>query len=421
MLFPGLSRHWLRAHKLAHFAGLPLLDQMIVSGLNFIIAIVLARILGLEAFGQYTLVLIIVFFCLEIQRALVTAPMIHIAAAHDVPGYIARLVRAQIFGAALMAVCAGVFVQVSGMLFPKWGIADLIGPTMAVIFFRMQMEFARRYFYLRDLKARVFAMDITVATSVVGILTFLNWLDFFSVQIVLWAHAAAYAVAIPFYAGLWCRIGSGLRMNIAEFLKRHGAFGGWLAAAVVVTYAASNILVMTGGAVLGATAAGTVKASQYMMGGMIVLFQAVENFVPVHMTRLHQKGNKGDFTRFVLKAGGGMMLFAAVHGMLIYAYMDPLARWLVPGNPDALPPLVMVNIVLAFVLVVGYMMQFIMRAHNRTRVIFAVNLATATLSALLGPGIIDHFGVIGVLYGLLGVHIMAQILYTGALFTRGRA
>ena len=53
-------------------------DQGVVSGVNFITGLLIARFLGIEAFGVFTLVWMAVLFVNSIQIAMISAPMMTI-------------------------------------------------------------------------------------------------------------------------------------------------------------------------------------------------------------------------------------------------------------------------------------------------------------------------------------------------------
>ncbi len=55
-----------------------LADQAMVSGVNFLTGILLARYLGIEAFGQFMLAWMLVLLVNTLQYALVIAPMMSI-------------------------------------------------------------------------------------------------------------------------------------------------------------------------------------------------------------------------------------------------------------------------------------------------------------------------------------------------------
>ncbi|MGD8663730.1 MAG: hypothetical protein PVH37_27635, partial [Desulfobacterales bacterium] len=55
-----------------------LLDQAMVSGVNFLTGIILVRFLGLEEFGRFTLTWLIILFFNSIQFSAVISPMMSI-------------------------------------------------------------------------------------------------------------------------------------------------------------------------------------------------------------------------------------------------------------------------------------------------------------------------------------------------------
>src|SRR5687767_12270622 len=55
-----------------------LIDQVVVSGSNFLAAVIVARYLGLEEFGTFSIVLLVVLFFYSFQAALLLSPMLSI-------------------------------------------------------------------------------------------------------------------------------------------------------------------------------------------------------------------------------------------------------------------------------------------------------------------------------------------------------
>ena len=58
---------------------LALTDQAVVSGSNFLIGIVLARVLGIDDYGLFVLLWMMVLFGKSINQAFVTRPMMTLA------------------------------------------------------------------------------------------------------------------------------------------------------------------------------------------------------------------------------------------------------------------------------------------------------------------------------------------------------
>lgn len=63
-------------NKLRNKKTLVFLDQIIVSGSNFLLGILLARNLGIEEYGQFALLWLIVLFFSSLQLSFIVSPML---------------------------------------------------------------------------------------------------------------------------------------------------------------------------------------------------------------------------------------------------------------------------------------------------------------------------------------------------------
>lgn len=405
------ARFWFKhLHSIARFAGPAMLDQTIVSGLNFLVGIYLAYALGMEAFGQFSLILVITFFCLEMQRAFVLAPMMTFTAKKNQEGYTQSLVVMMAASAVAMAMLCSSFIKISGHFFPMWGISEYAAPVTFLIVSRAAQEFLRRFLFIHGQAARALIIDIAVSLLIVAGLFALNMRDQMDVRNVLLLHAVAYAVGYAMgFSTVHTRQPWPSRGVILEHLKKHWIFGRWLIAGVIATYASSNLLLMTGAAQLGSQAAGLIKTAQYLMGGMIVLFQGMENIIPYRMAQLTEQ-TPHELKAFLLRVLAGMMAFCAVHGLVIYLFIDRISAWIAPGREHDMRPIAIANIFFTGFLVVTYCLQYLLRALEHTKPIFWANTVTAMFSLLCGGYFIGTFGVIGITYGLFVIQIIVQII-----------
>ena len=77
----ALHRTWawsLRLHQTYRDTNWALVDQGVVSGVNFLTMVLLARMLGVEQFGKFSIAWLVLLFFKSIQAALVVAPMMSI-------------------------------------------------------------------------------------------------------------------------------------------------------------------------------------------------------------------------------------------------------------------------------------------------------------------------------------------------------
>ena len=110
-------------------------DQAMISGANVLTGILLARYLGLEEFGRFTLAWMAVLFVNSLQHAMIIAPMMSIGPKQnpdEEPAYMGAVMFQQIAfsGLAFALVLAG--VHLSTLAFPEWGVENFALPLASV-------------------------------------------------------------------------------------------------------------------------------------------------------------------------------------------------------------------------------------------------------------------------------------------------
>ena len=177
-----------------------LADQAMISGVNFLTGILLARYLGIEEFGRFTLAWMAVLFVNSIQHAAINSPMMSIGPKQpetEAPAYYGAIIVQQIFFscAAFALLYAG--VRLSGAAFPEWRVEGLALPlAVAALGFQFQ-DFLRRYFFTRGRGAAAFANDAVRYLGQIGVLIwlFLTFGDAMDSAKVMWVIAILAAVA----------------------------------------------------------------------------------------------------------------------------------------------------------------------------------------------------------------------------------
>ncbi len=129
-----------------------LADQAMVSAVNFMTGILVARYLGIEELGRFTLAWMVVLFAYSIQHAAINSPMMSIGpkqAEADAPAYYGAVVFQQlVLGISTFAI-VWTGVALSDLVFPEWQVAGLALPlACAAIAFQFQ-DFLRRCFFTR--------------------------------------------------------------------------------------------------------------------------------------------------------------------------------------------------------------------------------------------------------------------------------
>ncbi len=410
----------LAARLLARYSHLnwALADQTMVSGVNFLTGILLARYLGLEEFGRFTLAWMAVLFVNSIQQATINSPMMSIGPKQpeaEAPAYYGAVVFHQIVLSGLVFLLLLAGVRLSGMVFPEWRVEGLALPLAVAALACQFQDFLRRYFFTRGRGAAAFAND---AIRYLGQIAVLIWLfvyfrESMDTAKTIWVialMAAAGAVYATFNVERF-EINAATARGVAS---RHWRFSKWLTASAVLQWFTGGLFIIAARALLGASAVGALSAAQNLMGVTHILFQGLENIVPVRAARhFHECGRNalyGYLKRVTLLGEGATAAVAAIAaiapdfwlGLVFgdqYIGYGYLLRWWA----------------------VVYLLKFLtfplragLRAIEYTRTVFWAYVWMALFSLVAAYPFVDSFGLSGAAAGLVLINgICVAILLHG--------
>lgn len=395
-----------------------LADQTLVSGANFLTALLLARALGLEAFGVFTLAWMAVLLVNGLQHGLVTAPMMTIGPKQPADGqrayFGAVLSHGVLFAVAAFAALWG-GGRLLGAVLDHGLVSDLALPVAAAAVACQWHDLMRRYFFMRGDAKAAFAIDAVRYVGQLAVIVALFALagDGATVSGVVWALAVVAivaatwgATAVPRPVWDW--------PTITAITVRHWRFGKWLTLSAVLQWVAGNLFLIAAGSLLGTAAVGALKAAQTLMGVTHVLFQGLENVAPVDAARhLERHGAAGlrAYLRTIAMAGGGAtalvaLLAIAAPGFWLdlvfggdYAAHGHLLRWYA---------VIYLAIFAALPLRIG------LRTLERTREIFTAYLCMGALTVAAAYPLVLAWGTDGVCAGLLaGNLVLTAVLWRG--------
>jgi O-antigen/teichoic acid export membrane protein len=395
-----------------------LADQTLVSGVNFLTGILLARYLGIEEFGRYTLVWMSVLFVNSLQHAMINSPMMSIGPKQpdaETPAYYGAIIVQQIVFSCVVFLSLFAGVQWSGVLFPEWQVEGLALPlALAAVAFLFQ-DFLRRYFFTRSRQSVAFATDVIRYGGQIVVLFWLFAISKESVDSaqVLWViaiMAAISALAGTFFVE---------RVEIsAKALKatatRHWHFSKWLIGSSLMQWTSGNFFLISAGTLLGPTAVGAIRAAQNLMGITHILFQGLENIVPIQASRYYHENGLDRLKTYLgqVVVNGGLAT-AAIALTLSVAPEFWLA--LVFGDSFAVyGSLVRWYGVLYILMFFGLPLRAGLRAIEHSKPIFWSYVATSIFALAVAYPLIRQFDLTGVMCGILATQvIMLSVLWVG--------
>lgn len=388
-----------------------LADQILVSGVNFAVGILLARYLGLAEFGRYSLIWLVVLFTQSMQQAFVTTPMMTLGPktedAEKRRAYYGTVLTLQILFAVASGMSVWLVLRLGTGWQPGWRLDGLDIPLAAVIVTRQLQEFVRRQFYADMAGRAVFVNDCVAYGALLMIVLGLAYADALRLDVVFEAIAVSagtaavlglIAVRLP-TAG-----GSGLAMVI----RRHWRFARWLVATALLQWFGANYFFLAAGALLGTTTVGALKAAQGIVGVLHVLFLTVENVMPVRAARLLGEKGVAALRRYageVYLMGGAVTMATA----LVVAIAPRFWLGLFYGAAYADYGGVLQGYAALYIVIfLGLPVRIMLRTFEITRPIFTAYAINALLSVALANLVVAHFGLAGVIGGLILLQVIMQ-------------
>jgi len=387
-----------------------LADQAMVSGVNFLTGILLARYLGIEEFGRFTLIWLTVLFVNSIQHAIINSPMMSIGAKQpeaEAASYYGAIIVQMVVFAFVTSLLLFMGVWLTGVVFPEWQVEGLTFPLAIATFAFQFQDFLRRYFFTRGRAAAAFAND---AIRYFGQIAVLIWLFMFlQVEMdtgrVLWVIAIMAVLAATVGAFFIERVEVNAK-TLCEVASRHWHFSKWLTGSALMQWTTGNLFIIVAGGLLGATAVGALRATQNLMNVLNILFMGLENIVPVRAARVfHEKGKEAlcEYLMRVTQFGGG----ATVIMTSIVAIAPDFWLGLVFGDQYVGYGYLLRWWAVIYLLVfLGLSLMCGLRALEKPRVIFTSYLWTTLFCVFVAYPMTMYLGLNGVLGGIAMFHFL---------------
>ena len=273
-----------------------LADQTMVSGINFLTGILLARFLGIEEFGRFTLVWMAVLFVNSIHHAMINSPMMSIGSKQpqsEIPTYYGAVVTQEVIFSSLTFLLLLGGTWLSSIAFPAWEVKNLALPLAFAGLFDLSQCFLRRYYFTRGRAAIAFTIDAIryLGHTAILIWMFISFKETLDTAKVLWVMSATSGIAVVCGAFFFEQIKFEIT-KLKDITSRHWNFSKWLTGTALMIWTNGSFFIIMTGALIGAWAVGALKAAKSIMGICNILVMGLENIVPAGAARKFHTGGK---------------------------------------------------------------------------------------------------------------------------------
>jgi O-antigen/teichoic acid export membrane protein len=390
-----------------------LTDQSVISGANFLTSILLARILGIDEFGRYTLAWSVVLFTQAIQSSAITAALLSLGPKYDgksAGSYYGALFTQQAIFGLTSAILAGFGVMFLATMFPSWQLDGIAMPLAASVMFCQAQDFLRRYFFaigrphfslLVDVVRYVAQILVPIVFIVVG----------FGITggTALWIMAGTAGLAslavVPFVERLmWS-------LSVFRTIGTHQwHFSKWLVASALLQWMIGNFMLFIAGVLMGPAAAGATRAAYTIVGATNIFFLGLENIVPTRASQRYSRGGLNELNAYLMRVAGYggtvTMLIAGAFAAIPEFWLDLLFGEEFRGYGY----LVRWFAICQVVIFLGLPIRAWLRTVENTKWIFYSNIVSTGLSVAAAYPLIANCGLQGIGIGAFAASLASVVI-----------
>lgn len=391
-----------------------LFDQALVSGSNFLVAILLTRLAGLEIYGSFALAWMGLLLMSSIHQAFVLIPMMSLAPKkkeYERTQYIKQSQLVQFGVAFLILLIISPAVAFADQFLPDWQVSSLFPILPVAIFCYLMQDYYRRYFFIQGKPAYALLVDIIAYPGMLLGIFACYVGGFLAVKEAYIAVASSFGLAAT--VGLFCaRISFSVKLQeLRSIIQEHWRFSSWLLGTAFLQFFSSNYFLVAAAALLGPTGLGALRIAQNLLGLTHVLFQAMENVVPVKAAEAFVKnGFKG--MKIYLQAislKSGIVVLGIL--VLLALFAKPVIHLAYGAEYIEYSFLLMGYCLFYLSLFPGYPLRYALRTVELTRPMFVAYILSTGFSLFCAFPMVEMWGLWGVVIGLIITQILMQAYY----------
>lgn len=392
-----------------------LVDQAVVSGVNFATGILIARALNDQvAFGYYGLIFAAMLFVNGIQNSLIMAPLMVFAQrreGEERKRYIKSLWMIQLLICVAAAIVTAA-VMVAGAawwsdLYDRTGVL----PMVLVFVTYLGQEFIRRVlFATRDSVGGLIADCISYLLQLGAIIAMIA-LGNGSLAGVLWAMALTSLASCVY--GTWrarLDVGGIKRSEMVATWKEHWDYGRWLMNGSIAQWGSTNLYQYIVAFFLSPAATGLLNAGRNLLAFSHFFLLGLENFVPSTMTRRLMKGGLDDMLRwsnvFRLILGGVM----AVYCLAVSFFAVPILSALFGSSYAEANVVVPLIAVVYFAMAANRPSLYGLRVLDAPKWTFYGHMTSAIATVIVSVPLVMWWGIYGAGIGMLLSQLLTLIV-----------
>jgi O-antigen/teichoic acid export membrane protein len=378
-------------------------DQLVTSGGSFVTTIILARQLGIADFGIYSTIVMVLYLVLSVSTALIVSPYQVLQANSSNPkAYVSALLLWQV-------VLCGVLTLVSLPLLVldfTWieSIKPFVYPSLLLMVLFLVQDFLRKILLANQKANQALIIDaITVGLQLFWFGISYHELNLqYALTIVSVTYIPSIVVGVFFIKPVLPTIKLMLTTAVTQYQT-----GKWLLLTAVLQWWAGNLFVMASGFFLGMKALGALRLAQTLFGVLNVLLQVFENHTLPVAARLYQQ-SETVLKKYLWNTTRKSTFLMLPITLLLVVFAKEI--FLLSGGKEYVEYAYALQgmAVLYLVIFAGYSARIAIRVLSLNKDFFVGYLFTLVFSLIGAQYFIQHWGILGVIAGLLINQLVLQ-------------
>ena len=393
-----------------------LADQAVVSGSSFLTNILIARALGITAYGKFCVILLVQLFMLSIQQAVSTGilqVMVLRFAPRERNFYIKGVFYAQCLFLLLLSLAVGLLLLISPALRSNY--AGLFAPGLIGTILLLAQDFLRKTLLSLGQGSRAFSIDALTNCIQLLVLTGLMIAGHLSLANTCWTIGLTFLPSVALGIA-WVKPGRASFPAVRNAFHIHKGQGGWMLLSALLQWFAGNLFVVAAGWWLGLAALGALRLAQYTFGMLNVILQAIENYTLPKASGSH--ATPARFNRYLQQVLKKSFVLIGPLLLLVVLFAKPLLAF-TGGAAYTRYAYVMYGLAATYLLVLaGIPIRIALRTKQLNRSYFTGYVLATLFSLLTAKWLIQQWGLAGVLTGLFSTQLILLLYWLLILKTK---
>ena len=375
---------------------------------------------GIEEFGRFMVAWIIILLFKDLQTSLLEPTMMSIGPKQkreDLPKYYGAVFTQQTIFAIASFLVVVLGMAVSSRFFPDLTLSELVIPLAAAVFADEIQDFMRRYFYTNNRHVAAFFND------------FLSYVSRLIILFLLWQYHPVLSAGVLWVLFVCSIVPAAIAMFMLDraqidrawltaIAKRHWAVSKWTVGTSILRWLSGNLIVLMGGALLGAQAVGAVRSAMNILAPRNVLINGLTNIVIVKgSTILHHDGTR-NLRRYLAKIGVFMTAFDACIALVAVIFAEEIMFYVY--GPEFVPYTYLIYWLAAInvVQITAFPLGAGLKIFEYTKPYFLSAGLEAAVGILASYFLVLYFDLHGVMIGLAVTYVITITCLAGPCLRR---